>query len=114
MADSIETLGKGDEETVGGEGTTTVKVGARNYRQRIDVIAYHNGVGPGGQHAAILLTMNGVRLGNPEDRNFDNYYLDLRRTLILEAGASASFQADFTNSGATTTLRDLIATIRHI
>lgn len=114
MSDSIEILAKGDEETLGGEGATNVRVLSRNYRQRVDLIAYHDGVGPSGQYAAILLTMNGTRLGNPEDRNFDNYYLELRRTLILEPGTAGAFRADFTNTGATTTLKGLIVTVKHV
>jgi len=114
MSDEVKALAVGEEETRGGEGTTDIVVPARNHRQRVDLIAYHNGFGGGGSTAGLLLSMDGTRLGNPEDRNFENYYLELRRTVILERDKSASFRAAFTNSGATTTIRGLIATIRHV
>ena len=122
MSNAIEVLGVGEEVTKGGEGARNIPVPAQDYPQRIDLIAYHMGrtgrnaeTDSRGPYASILLSMNGIRLGNPEDNNFENYYLELRRTIILERGTSASFKAEFTNSGgATTTLKGLIATVKHI
>jgi hypothetical protein len=73
-------------------------------RRRLVVCAYHRGTRAGGSpKASLTLEMDGMLLGAAEDSGFDNYFLTLRRIVLLDVGTTASFVIRWTNNAATTT-----------
>lgn len=102
------------EIILGGDGKDKVEIPPCPFRLWVDLIAYHDGIGPGGQYALLALYQGEgqIRLGQAEDRNFDHYYLEVRKAVLLDANSAASFGIEWDNKGAKTTRHGLIATAR--
>jgi hypothetical protein len=102
---SVDRIPQGDDDFIDllGDEVDVRVIGPYREGRRLDIHAYHDGVGPAGRDAFLALEVNGQVLGTHEDHSFNSYKLTVDKRIALDPGATAFLLIRYTNNTATTT-----------
>ncbi|WP_066525396.1 hypothetical protein [Erythrobacter sp. CCH5-A1] len=110
MAHELERLAAGQSHIFGGQEIDIIKVGPIHFDVDVEVTATFAGKKTGGgQSARLELWIDGAKIVERSDANFDTYSLVASAKIVMASGSSIAIRSARSNTSATTTGQSLTA-----